>query len=94
MTGGTVNTLDVLQGITLKTGTNIQIGRDLNLLTSARTSPVQRLPDPDRPRHRRGPPAPQGNRHGEQCAHAQLNLVEQPSPAICRRRFPPTFRAT
>jgi hypothetical protein len=33
-TGGTVNTLDVLQGITLNTGTNIQIGRDLNLLNT------------------------------------------------------------
>jgi hypothetical protein len=32
VTGGTLNTLDVLQGITLNTGTNIQIGRDLNLL--------------------------------------------------------------
>ena len=32
ITGGTVNTLDVLQGITLNTGTNIQIGRDVNLL--------------------------------------------------------------
>ena len=32
MTGGSLNTLDVLQGITLNTGTNIQIGRDLNLL--------------------------------------------------------------
>ena len=33
-TGGTLNTLDVLQGITLNTGTNsnITIGRDLNLL--------------------------------------------------------------
>ncbi len=31
-TGGTVNTLDVLQGITLNTGTSIQIGGDLNLL--------------------------------------------------------------
>ena len=32
--GGTLNTLDVLQGITLNTGTNsnITIGRDLNLL--------------------------------------------------------------
>jgi len=30
--GGTLNTLDVLQGITLNTGTSIQIGRDLNLL--------------------------------------------------------------
>ena len=32
LTGGTVNTLDVYQGITLNTGTSIQIGRDLNLL--------------------------------------------------------------
>lgn len=32
VTGGTVNTLDVLQGITLNTGTSIEIGRDLNLL--------------------------------------------------------------
>jgi hypothetical protein len=32
LTGGTVNTLDILQGITLNTGTSIQIGRDLNLL--------------------------------------------------------------
>jgi len=34
VTGGTVNTLDVLQGITLNTGpsSSIQIGRDLNLL--------------------------------------------------------------
>jgi hypothetical protein len=31
-TGGDLNTLDVLQGITLNTGTSIQIGRDLNLL--------------------------------------------------------------
>jgi hypothetical protein len=31
-TGGTVNTMDILQGITLNTGTSIQIGRDLNLL--------------------------------------------------------------
>jgi len=30
--GGTLNTLDVLQGITLNTGTSISIGRDLNLL--------------------------------------------------------------
>jgi hypothetical protein len=30
--GGSLNTLDVLQGITLNTGTNITIGRDLNLL--------------------------------------------------------------
>jgi hypothetical protein len=30
--GGTLNTLDVLQGITLNTGTSIQVGRDLNLL--------------------------------------------------------------
>ncbi len=29
--GGTLNTLDVLQGITLNTGTSIQVGRDLNL---------------------------------------------------------------
>jgi len=32
VTGGDVNTLDVLQGLTLNTGTSIQIGRDLNLL--------------------------------------------------------------
>ena len=32
VTGGSLNTLDVLQGITLNTGTSIQIGRDLNLL--------------------------------------------------------------
>jgi hypothetical protein len=32
ITGGTVNTLDILQGITLNTGTSIEIGRDLNLL--------------------------------------------------------------
>ncbi len=31
-TGGSLNTLDVLQGITLNTGTSISIGRDLNLL--------------------------------------------------------------
>jgi hypothetical protein len=30
--GGTLNTLDVLQGVTLNTGTSIQVGRDLNLL--------------------------------------------------------------
>ncbi len=30
--GGTLNTLDVLQGITLNTGTSISIGRDLNIL--------------------------------------------------------------
>ena len=30
--GGTLNTLDVLQGITLNTGTSISVGRDLNLL--------------------------------------------------------------
>jgi len=30
--GGSLNTLDVLQGITLNTGTSISIGRDLNLL--------------------------------------------------------------
>ncbi len=33
-TGGSLNTLDVLQGITLNTGTNIEIGRDLNLLNA------------------------------------------------------------
>jgi hypothetical protein len=32
ITGGSVNTIDVLQGITLNTGTNIEIGRDVNLL--------------------------------------------------------------
>ena len=36
LTGGTVNTLDILQGITLNTGTNIQIGRDINLLNVGR----------------------------------------------------------
>ncbi len=30
--GGTLNTLDILQGITLNTGTRITIGQDLNLL--------------------------------------------------------------
>jgi hypothetical protein len=33
-TGGSLNTLDVLQGITLNTGTSIVIGRDLNLLNA------------------------------------------------------------
>ncbi|WP_165232254.1 hypothetical protein [Aquisphaera insulae] len=33
-TGGSVNTLDVLQGINLNTGSSIEIGRDLNLLNA------------------------------------------------------------
>ncbi|MFO0893170.1 MAG: hypothetical protein U0790_29035, partial [Isosphaeraceae bacterium] len=34
VTGGSLNTLDVLEGITLNTGSSIQIGRDLNLLNT------------------------------------------------------------
>ena len=72
--GGTVNTLDVLQGITLNTGTSISIGRDLNLLNVGQNIDLsngsQILIGRDMGAV---PPAAQGNRHRKRCPVAQLH---------------------
>ena len=72
--GGTLNTLDVLQGITLNTGpnSNITIGRDLNLLNVGGNIDLENGSSIKIDRHLgASPSAAQGNRHREQCPVSQ-----------------------
>ena len=71
--GGTLNTLDVLQGITLNTGTNSHPDRPRPQPAERRWGhhPRQRIAYPDRPKSRRSPSTAQGNRHREQCPVSQ-----------------------